>query len=267
MASWLAQFLLFAGGVRQWAGDWVGAEANFAELETIELGPLHASGLHEGRAAMASYRGDSEAAQREFEEATRFGGDFDAAPQLQNSEGFRADSLFSFQQFGEAMKLAIQAWGHVPEYSDFMDLAVSGAVALGDARTLDALDARREEPENNSTTEATLAHLDGARAAMRGAWDEARLGYRRAIEIRRDLELAMIAARLGLELDAILGARYEDAREEGRRAEETFVSVGAAEYPFRYRAAYAGPVAPTAGEATSRRALPVESEVDAEQPA
>jgi hypothetical protein len=81
----------------------------------------------------------------------------------------------------------------------------------------------------------------------------------------------MIAARLELEFDAVLGGRFDDAREAGRRGAETFAAVGAAEYPGRYRAAYRGPVAPAAGPRSSRQALPVdvpaEAEVDAEQPA
>jgi tetratricopeptide (TPR) repeat protein len=271
MAGWLAQFLSFASTVRHWAGDWAGAEANANELEALAPGPIHAAAVHEVRGLQAAYRGDAETAEREYQEAALISEGLDTAPQLQNSQASRADSLFGLQQFPAAMNLSIQAWGHAVEYSDPMDLAVSAAVAFGDAQALDALHARRDEPGNNSTTESTLAHLDGARAAIRGAWEEARLGYRRAIEIRRELELGMIVARLGLEFDASLGAQFEDAREEGRRAEETFVSVGAGEYPGRYRAAYKGASAPPAGAGTSRRALPVdgavETEVDAEQPA
>ena len=73
-------------------------------------------------------------------------------------------------------------------------------------------------------------------------------------------------ALLGLQFDAYLGQRFEDARQAGADAEAFFATVGAASFVDRYRAAFRGTPAPPPTEASPaprKAAVPV----DAEQPA
>jgi PPE-repeat protein len=71
---------------------------------------------------------------------------------------------------------------------------------------------------------------------------------------------------VGLEFEAYLASRFDDAAQAGREAEEFFTSVGANSYPARYRNAFRGtPAPPTLGTPTAAPLAAVA--VDAEQPA
>jgi hypothetical protein len=215
----------------------------------------------------AAYRGDEVTARRELAEVERLRGHFDTTPQLQNSDSVSAEMLYALQDYGAALPLAIQAWDYFPAYSDPLLMAVNVAAALGEGTTLDRLHARRDEPEASVATDAALAELDAARAAIDGRWDEARAHYLQATEHVDELGWQDRAARIGLEFDAYLGQRFGEARQAGERAAAYYASVGAPDFPARYRAAFKGTPAPPAGgrapTTTTRDALPV----DAEQPA
>jgi class 3 adenylate cyclase/tetratricopeptide (TPR) repeat protein len=269
MAGWLAQFLMFGGGLKFSAGDWAGVELAGGEMGHMTLSPVHEWGMHTLYALPAAYRGDEVTARRALAETDRLQSQFDTAPQLQNSANLDAEVLFALQDYLQALPLAIQAWDYFPAYGDPLLTAVNIAAVLGDGRTLDQLHARRDEPETSAATDAALANLDAARAALGERWDEARLHYLRAIERVDELGWRDRAARIGLEFDAYLGSRFADARAAGERADAFYASVGAESFPARYRAAFQGTPAPPAGgrpagaAATTRDALPV----DAEQPA
>jgi len=118
------------------------------------------------------------------------------------------------------------------------------------------------------TTAIAKPHAIALVAVAEARWDDARTAFRAAISGLEALANHFHRSLAGLQFDAYLGQRFEDARQAGTDAEAFFVSVDAAEFPARYRATFRGTPAPPAEEAIRAPAAPRAAvPVDAEQPA
>jgi hypothetical protein len=104
------------------------------------------------------------------------------------------------------------------------------------------------------------------RITPRGTGRAARSGYQAARRGYEELEFPFPRSLVGLEFEAYLASRFDDAAQAGREAEEFFTSVGANSYPARYRNAFRGTPAPPEeprSAATPRAAVPVDLELPA----
>ena len=85
---------------------------------------------------------------------------------------------------------------------------------------------------------------------MEGRWDEAQAAYLSALPRFDDMDLHLEANVLRLEFAAYLGDRFADAAAAGEAGAAWFAERGAAGVVERYRAAFHGTPAPTAGGST-----------------
>lgn len=138
------------------------------------------------------------------------------------------------------------------------------AAAAGDRDAAASLLQRAEGLDPLRISQAIRLQVAASAAVSAGRADDARGAYGNAIQALRNLDFNLEATLLGLEFEAYLGERFEDARAAGEAAAAWFAERGGARVVERYHSRFAGtPIPGPGGPGAPRRTVPV----DAEQPA
>jgi tetratricopeptide (TPR) repeat protein len=206
------------------------------------------------QAELAAAEGRVDDARAKLEEALRFSGKIESAPQATGAAIIVAVTHILLGEPSEAIA-AIE--GHSGGGQDLWLTTWHAFAAglLGEPTPLAAARARMAGEVFNSAGSLFVSdHLDALEAALAGRWDEARLDYRQAIEHGRELEYGFELSMLQLEYDAYLGGRFPEARAAGQEAEAWFATAGGTSTVETYRAAFRGTPAPPASATTPRTA-------------
>jgi hypothetical protein len=163
---------------------------------------------------------------------------------------------FLAADWGDASRLAMEAARDFNFVDDASTLAAHAAVA-GDLRDdlAAAIDQLRQSPFRGRSTQAAMIGAEAGFAAREGQWDEARAGYRQAIETLEQTGYLQEKAITSLEWGALAGDRDPEAQAAGAWGEAYFLERDAGLLVERYRAGFV-PVeaAPVAGPSSSRAA-------------
>lgn len=174
-------------------------------------------------------------------------------------------SLIGTGEMARAAEIAMPAaLASDPDYRPLI-IAATAIGALEPDRAEELRAALDASPQTRVTA-ATRDQVAALVAVSAGRWDDGRAAFTSALEHYDALGMGFWKALAGLQFDAYLGQRFEDAREAGADAESLFASNRAAGFVDRYRAAFKGTPAPPlpATGSTPQRATVA---VDAEQPA
>jgi len=265
-AHFLAQMLLQLVDIITEAGTWSAADAPLEELATMDLDSyrttwyISATGLHH---AFRGERAEAERALASLEEGAAAVDTFWADNQL------GATAMLRFGM-GDVVRAAEIAMPLIQNPAlDYFPIAIE-ANAVGSldpsraGELAAAADAARPQTRALAAARAQVAALV---ALAESRWDEARAAYRAALDGFDSLDMGFWRALAGLQFDAYLGQRFEDARQAGADAEALFAANGAAGFVDRYRAAFKGTPAPPLEGARPGAAPRAAVSVDAEQPA
>ena len=263
-AHYLSQLLLSLADADQEAGAWSDADALLAEVGGMDLDSfrmtwylLDAGFLH----AFRGERAEAEETLARTEELVRGIDTFHAASKAAGD----ALTQIGMGEMVRAAEIAMPAaLADNPDYRPPIVAATAiGAVEPARAGELVvAVDARPQTRIIAAARDQIVALM----AAAEGRWDDARAAYHNALDGYDALGHRFYRALVGLQFDAYLGQRFEDARQAGMDAETFFAGLAAAGFVDRYRAAFRGTPAPpltAAGPMPRKAAVPV----DAEQPA
>jgi class 3 adenylate cyclase/tetratricopeptide (TPR) repeat protein len=260
----LGQMLLSLVDTVTEAGTWSDADAALAELASMDLDSFRMTWYLVDTGVFHAFRGERSEAEGNFAKAAELVRDVDTYHTL-GKEAIDALSLVGMGELARAAEMAMPAaLAENPDHRPpIIAVTAIGALEPHRAHELTAgLDVRPPTLARAAAREQIVALM----AVAEARWDDARAAYRSALEHYDALGMGFWKALAGLQFDAYLGQRFEDAREAGVDAESSFASVGAAGFVDRYRAAFKGtpaPPLPAAGSAPRKAAVPV----DAEQPA
>jgi len=248
-----------------WTGDWASADAALVELNDMRL-TRYGSGFAPAiRGAMAAFRGDDRAAIAEWEAADPFFSTMDTAPQVASAGALRAATSLGRGDWEHALSEAMNSM--TIDYNSWTAEVAAISTAAAGSPSLTELERQFSAASKPSRMSACVgSHLEALVALNAANWSAARSGYQAARRGYAELEFPFVRSLVGLEFEAYLASRFDDAAQAGREAEEFFTSVGANPYPARYRNAFRGtPAPPTLGTPTAAPLAAVA--VDAEQPA
>jgi hypothetical protein len=260
----LGQMLLSLVDTVTEAGTWSDADAALAELASMDLDSFRMTWYLVDTGVFHAFRGERSEAEGNFAKAQELVRDVDTYHTL-GKEAIDALSLVGMGELARAAEMAMPAaLAENPDHRPpIIAVTAIGALEPHRAHELTAgLDVRPPTLARAAAREQIVALM----AVAEARWDDARAAYRSVLEHYEALGMGFWKALAGLQFDAYLGQRFEDAREAGVDAESSFASVGAAGFVDRYRAAFKGtpaPPLPAAGSAPRKAAVPV----DAEQPA
>ena len=265
-AHFLAQMLLQLVDLATEMGTLSAASAPLEELAGMELDSFRQLWFVSSSGLQAAFRGDLVAAERSLVAMGEGGGNVDTfwAENVASSTAMLHMGMGDLAGAAEiAMRVALVA---SLDYYPFL-VAANTAGTVDPARAAElvaAIDAVR--PQTRALA-VTRLQVDALSAVADARWDDARAAYRLALRGFDALDMHLWKALSGLQFEAYLGARFDEAREAGGDAEALFAANDAAGFVDRYRAAFTGtPAPPMEGAppgAAPRAAVPV----DAEQPA
>jgi len=228
-------------------GEWLSEIEAAEEAEKPE--PFYEAAFGQSRAALAAVRGD-------VEEAEAQGAGMEAVAATMDSQMLAASvafnrawrSLFAAKWL-DASRSGMEAARDSNFIVDGATFAAHAAVA-GDLRDelATAIDRLRTSPFQGRVTEAALMAAEAGLAAREGRWDEARAGYRHAMDMLERTGNLLERAITSLEWGALDGERDPEAQAAGAAGEAFFAERDAGVVVERYRAAFV-PVA--AGQVAS----------------
>jgi len=260
----LAMALLSLVDTAAEAGTWSEADAPLAEVASMELDSYRTAWYSASSGIFHAFRGERTEAERnlaDIEERIRGVDTFWAT----NAAAAQALILIGMGNIVRAAEIATVAiLADSPDYPPLL-IAANAIGALEPARARELTAAADARPQTQAAI-ATREQIVALIAVAEARWDEARAAYINALKGCDALGMGFWKALAGLQFDAYLGQRFEDARQAGANAEALFASNGAAGFADRYRAAFKGtpaPPAPAAGSTPTKAAVAV----DAEQPA
>jgi len=260
----LAQALLGLVDTATEAESWSDADAALAELASMELDSFRMTWYLGSTGVLHAFRGERTEAERnlaQLEERVRGVDTFWAS----NAAAGLALILIGMGDMVRAGEMAIgAALADNPDYPPLL-IAANAIGALEPARARELSAAVGARPQTLAVI-AAREQIVALMAVAEARWDDARAAYRSALEHYDALGMGFWKALVGLQFDAYLGQRFEDARQGGVDAEALFAANGAAGFVDRFREAFKGtpaPPLPAAGSAPRKAAVPV----DAEQPA
>jgi hypothetical protein len=217
---------------------------------------------------MAAFRGDDRAAIAEWEAADPFFSTMDTTPQVASAGALRAVTALGRGDWEHALSEAMNSMSI--DYNSWTAEVAAISTAAAGSPSLTELERQFSTASKPSRMSACVgSHLEALVALNAANWSAARSGYQAARRGYEELEFPFPRSLVGLEFEAYLGSRFDDARTAGTEAEEFFTSVGAGSFPARYRNAFRGTPAPPEAEtgrqpsAQASTAIPV----DVEQPA
>ncbi len=263
-AGWLAQHLTIHAAIAVSVGDWDAAARDAEEMTELALGEFHQAALSILRAELLALRGDPEAAEPLVVDAQRKLGTIDTAPQVTGVAQAIGITQFLLGDPASAFSTLSGVRGGGNDMFIIGD-AARAAAALGEAGPIEALLAESRALPRSEVQNAWMHYLAAAAASVAGRWDEAHVEYAATLAGFRISGENLEAALVGLEQDAFLGGRFDDARAGGQQAEAWLAERGAEGVVERYRAAFKGTPAPPAKGSAAPPRSPIP--VDAEQPA
>ena len=218
-------------------GAWLEQIETFEEAGT--LSPYAQMSFAGTRSQLAALHGDEEVADAEQAKAEVAAATLDSLAvtgALAFSDAFRA--LWR-GEWASAARNGLTASPDFNAATDGAALAAHAAIA-GDLQEdlLQALKTLRASPLRARQSIAAIAHAEGGLAAREGRWDEARVGYRQALELRRQAGHLLEEALTGLEWGALAGDREPEAAAAAAAGDAFFAERGAAAAVERYRAAF-----------------------------
>jgi predicted ATPase/class 3 adenylate cyclase len=258
------QFVSLLAGLSQSSGEW---GAWMDEIQALEDGevvpPFYAAWFAVLRAKLAAMRGDRAGAAAELAKSNEIGSQLDS--QMVDAS-FRFQNAFLAYFAGDWPAAARQALESATDANFIVegpDLAAAAAVAgnLG-GELAQAIRILRDVQSVGRLTTAILAAAEAGQAAREGRWEEARAGYRHALETKHDAGDLVGEALGGLAWGMLAGDRDPEAAAAGAAAEQFFTERGGAATVATYRAAFvpvqaSEPTEPVPGrQAPSRSAVP-----------
>jgi hypothetical protein len=236
----LQQFVavLFDLAIR--VGSWGEWQSEIEALEEAEApDAFYQSWFAAQRATLAALRGDAEAAQAEAARMEAAAATLESAMVAAAVAMNRAVRRFLSADWADASRLALEAAQDVNYADDAATLAAHAAVA-GDLRDdlAAAIDRLRISPFQGRITKSALTAAQAGLAAREGRWDEARAGYRQAIDTLEQTGYLLEKAITSLEWGALGGDRDPEAKAAGAAGEAFFVVRDAGVMVERYRAAF-----------------------------
>ncbi len=261
----LQQFLMLLASDSIKTGDW---GAWLDEIEAIEEAEtphaFYQAGFASVRSGLASVRGDEELADAEQAKAEAAAATLDShmvTAAMALSDANRA--LFR-GEWQAAVRKGLFASADSNFTTEGAAIAAHAAIA-GDLHDdlLQVLETMQASPSRGRLSVAAIANAEGGLAAREGRWDEARTGYRQALELRRQAGNLLEEAVTGLEWGGLAADRDPEAATAGAAGEAFFTERGGAAAVERYRAAFvpvgdpaSGPAAGTRRSAASRSSVP-----------
>ncbi len=244
-------------------GEW---GAWMDEIQLLEEGevvpPFYALWFAALRARLAGLRGDRAGAAAERAKATEISTQLDS--QIVTASGSLQNGFLAYLagDWPAAARQALESASDPNFQTEGPDVAAAAAVAgnLGDALA-EAIRLLRDRQTGGRLTTAILTAAEAGQAARAGRWDEARVGYRRALEARHDIGDLLGEALGGLAWGMLAGDRDPEAAAAGAAAEQFFTERGGAATVATYRAAFVPvqavtPPEPNRSGASSRSAVP-----------
>jgi class 3 adenylate cyclase/tetratricopeptide (TPR) repeat protein len=263
MSGLLAMHLLGRGETFVTTGQWDLARRDFEEARELLLPGMREVDVLVSLALLEAAGGDEARARTYLDGGERLLADVGTAPQVAAAAAAASFTHLILGEPGSAMDVVGAASGGGMEL--FLQRAqVAAGAAAGNAEALEAAGKRSERIPDGRGKRAVARYLAAASAALGGRWDEARAAYLQARTGYRELGWALEGMLVGLEFDAFLGQRFEDARAAGQEAEAWLDERGGSSVVERYRAGFQGTPAPATRGSTLRIATSeTTSEVEA----
>ena len=234
------QFVMLLASESLTSGAW---GAWMEEIEALEEGetvpPFYSAGFANIRGTLAALRGDREGAARWLAKAASIASQLDSQLVTAAILQGEAECAYYAGDWQTAARRALEAGTDANFGVQGPDLAAAAAVA-GNLTTelAQAVDMLREWQSHGRLTTATLAAAEAGQAARDGRWDEARAGYRRALEVKHAAGDLLGEARAGLAWGMLAGDRDPEAAAAGAAAEKFFADRGGSATVAAYRAAF-----------------------------
>jgi len=257
------QFVSLLAGMSLNSGEW---GAWMHEIQALEEGevvpPFFALWFASLRARLAALRGDRAGAAAELAKSNEIGSQLDS--QIVTAGGRFQEAFLAYfaGDWPAAARQALESATDANFIVEGPDLAAAAAVAgnLG-GELAQAIRILRDVQSVGRLTTAILAAAEAGQAARQGRWEEARAGYRHALQTKHDAGDLLGEALGGLAWGMLAGDRDPEAAAAGAAAEQFFTERDGAATVAAYRAAFvpvqahASPEPPTA-KASSRSVVP-----------
>jgi len=257
------QFLMGLATLSVYSGDW---GAWLDEIEAIEDAetphPFYQAAFANIRSVLAAVRGDEDLVDAELAKARAAAAMLDSVTvtaALALSDAYCA--LFR-GEWAPGTHGGVLASADTNFATEGRAIAAHAAIAgdlVDDLRQI--LEALWASPYRTRLSFAAIANSEGGLAARAGRWDEARIGYRQALELREQAGNLLEKAVTGLEWAALAGSRDPDAQAAGAAGAAFFTERGAAAVVERYRAGFVPVEEAAATPQESRRAAAATSKV------
>jgi len=238
--SFAMQFAMLLAGVSQETGDWGAWMDTIDEIEERDTVPaFYAAGFAGIRAMQAALRGDQDAAAAHLAEMVAISKRLDSVMVIAAVAKIRAICAFWAGDWRTAATQGLEA-GVNDNYSvDGPETAAQAAVAGNLADELSAaISMLAAVPSHGPMTQAARSASAAGQAAREGRWDEARAGYRRAIELKHNASDPLGEAQFGLAWGMLAGDRDPDAAAAAAAGEQFMTERGGAAAVAAYRAAF-----------------------------
>ncbi|MEO6059422.1 MAG: adenylate/guanylate cyclase domain-containing protein [Candidatus Limnocylindria bacterium] len=232
-------FLIGLAGVSIQTGEW---GAWMDEVEAIEEAETpHAfnqASFASMRSLLASVRGDEELADAEKEMADAAAATLDSQQVTASQALTDAYRTILRGDWAAAVRSGLLASADSNFTTEAAAVAAHAAVA-GDLNDdlLRAVAVLHASPYRTRLSNAAIANAEGGLAAREGRWGEARIGYRQALELRRQAGNLLEEAITGLEWGALVGDADPEAAAAAGAGEAFFVERGGGKAAERFRAA------------------------------
>jgi class 3 adenylate cyclase len=252
----LSYFLISLATLSIATGDWGAWLDEIGALEEAgRMTSFHQSSLATIRSQLAALRGDDELADAERAKAHALAANLDSLSVSSELAVSDAYSALWRGEWADAVRSGRDASSDVTGATEGGAIVVHAATA-GDLRDdlLQALKTLRDSPWRARLSQAAIANAEGGLAAREGRWDEAKIGYRQALELRRQAGHLVEEAVSGLEWGALAAGCDPEAAAAAASGEAFFAERGGEKAVERYRAAFVPPKErPSTEQATASR--------------
>ncbi len=251
------QFVAELANMSFYTGDWGAWLDEIAAIEEAETpNPFFLGWYASIRSGLAAVRGDEELADAERAKARAHlsaldSGTVSMARAL--AEGYRA---FWRGEWAAAARSGLIATADTSFATDGASIAVHAAIA-GDLPEdlLQVLEKLHARPHRARRIIAAIANAEAGLAAREGRWEEARAGFRRALELRRQANDPLEEALTGLTWGALAADADPGAAAAGAAGEAFFSERGAGAMVTTFRSAFV-PLKASASAEAARSASP-----------
>jgi class 3 adenylate cyclase/tetratricopeptide (TPR) repeat protein len=251
MTQWLVGSL---GYTAYHAGDgWDDVVAQLEEVTGWQIGPGDRLRQLGALAQLRAARGDS--AENLVDELDRLTAGTSDPQLLAGNETVMAEVALALGDAARAYRAAYRSIEYLREFASIaLPIAMRAAILgrqAGDARvTAEHLDALAQ---SDTTTQAHRAWAAATVAAFDGRLEDAMTGFRKALDLMREVHQDFDLARIGVDLALLLGPDHADVPAVAAEAREIMERVGAEPYLRRLDTALAVTPSPAAMETAKAR--------------